>query len=86
MRTVQVTRFGDPDVLQPREAPDPQPGAGEVLIAVEVVEVLVLETQLRAGPDRVRPISGQRVPLSRAAEAHEAMALRAVIGKSVLIA
>lgn len=49
MRTVQVTRFGDPDVLQVREAPDPSPGAGEVQIAVEVVEVLFLDTQLRAG-------------------------------------
>jgi len=33
----------------------------------------------------VRPIIWQRVPLSRAAEAHEAMARRDVIGKSVLI-
>jgi len=49
MKTVQVTRFGDLDVLQTRDAPDPWPGAGEVLIAVEVVEVLFLDTQLRAG-------------------------------------
>jgi len=46
---MQVIRFGDPDVLQPRNAPDPQPGLGEVLIAVEVVEVLFIDTQLRAG-------------------------------------
>lgn len=49
MRTVQVTRFGDPAVLQVRDAPDPRPGAGEVLIAVEVVEVIFLDTQLRVG-------------------------------------
>lgn len=49
MRTVEVTKFGDPDVLQIRLAADPQPGPGEVLIAVEVVEVIFLDTQLRTG-------------------------------------
>lgn len=49
MRRVQVTRFGDPYVLQTADAPDPRPGAGEVLIAVEVIEVLFIDTQLRAG-------------------------------------
>lgn len=34
---------------------------------------------------RVKPVIGQRVPLAQAAEAHEAMGRRTVIGKSVLI-
>jgi NADPH2:quinone reductase len=33
---------------------------------------------------RVTPAIGQRMPLARAADAHEAMARRAVIGKTVL--
>src|SRR5450755_2801379 len=49
MRTVQVTDFGGPEVLQIREVPDPRPGPGQVLIDVDVVEVLFLDTQLRAG-------------------------------------
>lgn len=49
MRTVQVTRFGGPEVLEPVEAPEPEPGAGELLVAVAVAEVLFLDTQLRAG-------------------------------------
>lgn len=49
MRTVQITRFGGPEVLEPRTVPDPQPGAGQVLIAVRYVEVLFLDTQLREG-------------------------------------
>jgi NADPH2:quinone reductase len=49
MRTVVVTQFGDPEVLQPREAPEPRIEPGEVLIDVQVIEVLFLDTQLRAG-------------------------------------
>jgi NADPH:quinone reductase len=49
MRTVIVSRFGDPQVLEPRDAPTPRPGPGQVLINVQVVEVLFLDTQLRAG-------------------------------------
>jgi NADPH2:quinone reductase len=39
MRTVVVSRFGGPEVLQPRDAPGPRPGPGQVAIDVEVVEV-----------------------------------------------
>lgn len=49
MRIVEITRFGGPEVLQVRTVPDPQPAAGQLLIAVDLVEVLFLDTQLRAG-------------------------------------
>jgi NADPH2:quinone reductase len=49
MRTIQVTRFGGPEVLRLTEAPDVEPGAGELLVHVAVSEVLFLDTQLRAG-------------------------------------
>jgi NADPH2:quinone reductase len=49
MRVVEVTRFGGPEVLAVREEPDPTPDRGESLIAVSVVPVLFLETQLRSG-------------------------------------
>ena len=34
MKQVWISRFGSPDVLQVKEAPDPKPGPGEVLIQV----------------------------------------------------
>ena len=49
MRTMQVTRFGGPEVLQPVDAPEVAPGPGELLVDVAVAEVLFLDTQLRAG-------------------------------------
>jgi NADPH2:quinone reductase len=49
MRVVRATRFGGPEVLEPGEAPDPEPGPGEIAVDVAVAEVLFLDTQLRAG-------------------------------------
>ncbi|MFD2355844.1 alcohol dehydrogenase catalytic domain-containing protein [Nonomuraea ferruginea] len=44
-----MTTFGDPEVLVARDAPDPVAGPGQVLIEVVAVDVLFLDTQLRAG-------------------------------------
>lgn len=49
MKTVQVTSFGGPEVLRVTQAPDPVAGPGQVVIDVEVVDVLYLDTQLRSG-------------------------------------
>jgi NADPH2:quinone reductase len=49
MRAVEVTRFGGPEVLVPRELPDPAAGPGQVVIAVSVVDTLFVETQIRRG-------------------------------------
>lgn len=49
MRAVTVTEFGTPEVLRLVELPDPAPGPGEVLIAVEVADTLWLETAVRSG-------------------------------------
>jgi NADPH:quinone reductase len=49
MRVVRATGFGDPQVLEAGEAPDPEPGPGELAVDVAVAEVLFLDTQLRAG-------------------------------------
>jgi NADPH2:quinone reductase len=49
MRVVRATGFGDPEVLEPGEAPDPEPGPGEMTVEVALAEVLFLDTQLRAG-------------------------------------
>jgi NADPH2:quinone reductase len=49
MRSMQVTRFGGPEVMRIADVPEPEPGRGEVLVEVEVAEIQFLDTQLRAG-------------------------------------
>ncbi|MBH0777303.1 zinc-binding dehydrogenase [Nocardia bovistercoris] len=49
MRAVQVREFGAPEVLEVVEIPDPEPGAGEVLVEVAAADVMFLDTRLRSG-------------------------------------
>lgn len=49
MLAVQAIRFGGPDVLVAHQVPDPAPGPGEVVVAVAAVDVLFVDTQIRAG-------------------------------------
>ncbi|KAA9155927.1 zinc-binding dehydrogenase [Amycolatopsis acidicola] len=49
MRAVWLKEFGGPEVLLPGEAPDPEPGPGQVLIEVAYANITFVETQLRAG-------------------------------------
>lgn len=49
MRQVWIPKTGAPDVLEVREAPDPTPGTGEVLIEVEVAGVNFADILARQG-------------------------------------
>ncbi|SIO86301.1 zinc-binding dehydrogenase [Nocardiopsis sp. JB363] len=49
MRAVRAVGFGGPEVLVPEEFPDPEPGPGEVAVAVEAANVIYLDTLIRAG-------------------------------------
>lgn len=49
MRAVQISRFGGPEVLETVEVAEPSLNPDDVMIAVHVVEVLFLDTQLRTG-------------------------------------
>lgn len=63
MLVAEVTRFGGPDVLVPRRVPDPVPGNGQVAVAVSAVDVLFVETQVRAGWGREHfPVTPPYVP------------------------
>jgi NADPH2:quinone reductase len=48
MRVVWLTRFGDPSVLVPGEAPDPVPGPGQALVDVAYANITFIETMFRA--------------------------------------
>ncbi len=49
MRAVVADHPGGPDVLRPETMPDPQPGPGQVRVAVEIAAITFVDTQLRAG-------------------------------------
>jgi NADPH:quinone reductase len=49
VRAVEVVRFGDPDVLELSDLPDPIAGPGKVLVAVSVCDVLFVDTMIRSG-------------------------------------
>lgn len=55
MKAIRVHRFGDPDVMQVEEVPDPQPGTGQVLIEVKAVGVNPVETYIRSGRYAAQP-------------------------------
>jgi NADPH2:quinone reductase len=55
MRVALVTRFGDPDVFQTTELPDPTPGAGELSIDVSHAAVGLIDVYLRQGLMKDRP-------------------------------
>jgi NADPH:quinone reductase-like Zn-dependent oxidoreductase len=57
VRAIVITRHGPPDVLQVQERPDPQPGAGEVLIDVAAAGINFADIMARLGlyPDAPKP-------------------------------
>ncbi len=50
MRVVQHAAYGGPEVLETVEAPDPEPGAGDVVVAVRSVALNRLDVLQREGP------------------------------------
>ncbi len=54
MKAIQFARYGEPDVLQVQDVPDPVPAPGEVLIAVKATTVNRLDLFQRAGS---RPVN-----------------------------
>ncbi len=49
MRQIWITKAGAPEVLQVREAPDPEPGAGEVRIRVKAAGINFADLMARVG-------------------------------------
>jgi NADPH:quinone reductase-like Zn-dependent oxidoreductase len=57
MRQVVISRFGAPDVLEIREAPDPSPGEGDIRIRVRAAGINFADILARLGlyPDAPKP-------------------------------
>ncbi len=49
MRCVEITTTGGPEVLEPVERPDPEPGGGELLVDVAAAGVNFIDTYQRSG-------------------------------------
>lgn len=49
MKQIWISRYGAPEVLELREAPDPQPGAGQVRVAVRAAGVNFADALARMG-------------------------------------
>src|SRR2546429_9603710 len=64
MKVVQFTQYGDPDVLQVREVPDPTPDSSDVLVEVKATTVNRLDLFQRAGS---RPVN--KLPFTPGLEA-----------------
>ncbi|HXE80072.1 MAG TPA: NADPH:quinone reductase [Vicinamibacterales bacterium] len=55
MKAIVVDAFGDPDVLQLREIPDPAPGAGQVLVKLHAAGVNPVDAYIRTGTYHRKP-------------------------------
>lgn len=55
MKAIRVHEFGGPEVLHLEEAPDPNPGPGQVVVRLSAVGVNPVDTYIRAGLHAVRP-------------------------------
>src|SRR5262245_7218664 len=55
MRAVVITRHGGPEVLRVEERSDPQPGAGEVQVAVRAAGINFADVMARMGLYQAAP-------------------------------
>src|SRR5436309_1151217 len=55
MKAIRIHAFGDPEVMQLEEVPDPQPGPAQVVVRVHAVGVNPVETYIRTGTYAVKP-------------------------------
>jgi NADPH2:quinone reductase len=62
MQAIVQEELGEPDVLEVREVPDPEPGTGQVRIAVAAAGVHLIDTAFRRGDPPFPPPALPTVP------------------------
>ena len=61
MRAIVAEQPGTPDVLRPVTLPDPEPGPGQVRVAVNVAAITFIDTMIRAGSAIGPPVTFPRI-------------------------
>jgi NADPH:quinone reductase-like Zn-dependent oxidoreductase len=86
MKQIEITKYGDTDVLKIKESVDPMPSAGEVLVKVKAIGVNFADILARKGlyPDAPKPPCVVGYEVSGIIEAAGQGVDSAIIGKSVL--
>ena len=92
MNAAAIDRFGPPSTLTLHRLPVPEPGANEVLIALETAGVGIWDASIRDGswrkPGRTRfpliPAIAASYPLGKAAQAHRRLDRGRILGRLVL--
>jgi NADPH:quinone reductase-like Zn-dependent oxidoreductase len=54
MKAIVLTAYGDVDKLEPRDVPDPKPGAGAILVAVAGASINPVDWKMRSGAAKER--------------------------------
>src|SRR5215510_3708579 len=49
MKAIRIHMFGEPEVMQLEEVPDPKAGPGQVVVRIHAVGVNPVETYIRSG-------------------------------------
>jgi NADPH:quinone reductase-like Zn-dependent oxidoreductase len=63
VQAIQFSRYGDPELLELVDLPDPSPDPGEILVEVKAASVTPLDCKLRAGLARaIFPLDLPKVP------------------------
>lgn len=55
MKAIRVHEFGDPEVMKIEDVPDPEPGAGEVVVKIHAAGVNPVDTYVRSGLYALKP-------------------------------
>lgn len=69
MKAIRVHAYGGPDVLRLEDVPDPQPGAGEVVVHVAAAAVSPLDAAKRDGRMQTHPVHKTTLPYTPGLEA-----------------
>lgn len=63
MKAILYERFGGPEIMAYRDAPDPEPGPGEVLVDLRAASVIPADWKLRAGKLKALfPVTFPKIP------------------------
>ncbi len=55
MKAIRVHEFGDPEVMQVEEVPDPRPGPGQVVVKIRAIGINPVDTYIRSGLYHTKP-------------------------------